>query len=179
MRVLDSLGVSFCIVGGFGVSVRTEPRFTRDLDFVVATGGEISAEQLIQHFIRDRWVVAGVVEREATGEVAITQLQDRDLNRLILLVGSSGVEAEVALGAEVLEVIPGLALPVASVGHLIALKLLYVDERTRPTDRADLVSLRSVATDTDLAVAAHAVALISERGYERGRDLALALSNLG
>ncbi|MCB1031227.1 MAG: hypothetical protein KDA95_07800 [Acidimicrobiales bacterium] len=156
-----------------------QQRFTRDLDFVVAVGSEISAEQVIQHFIGDGWIVAGIVEREATGEVAIIQLQDRHANQLNLLVGSSGIEAEVALGAEVLEVLPGLAFPVASIGHLIALKQLSVDELTRPTDKADLLALRSVATDTDLAEAAQAVALISERGYERGRDLALALSKLG
>ena len=107
VKAFNALGVSFCIVGGFGVSVRTEPRFTRDLDFVVAVGSEISAEQVIQHFIADGWIVAGIVEREATGEVAIIQLQDRHSNQLDLLVGSSGIEAEVALGAEVLGVLPG------------------------------------------------------------------------
>jgi hypothetical protein len=64
-----------------------------------------------------------------------------------------------------------------SVGHLIAMKLLSTDER-RPNDRADLVQLAAVATNNDWVVASESVELISQRGYSRGRDLFVGLSNL-
>ena len=65
----------------------------------------------------------------------------------------------------------------ASFGHLIAMKLLSTDER-RPNDRADLVQLAAVATNNDWVVALESVELISQRGYSRGRDLLVGLSNL-
>lgn len=35
-RALEERGRDFALVGGLAVSVRTEPRFTRDIDLVVA-----------------------------------------------------------------------------------------------------------------------------------------------
>lgn len=96
---------------------------------------------------------------------------------LDLLFSSSGIEPEMVAAATDLEILPGLAAPVASVGHLIALKLLSTRPE-RPLDQADLLALRKVATPDDLDVAAGAVALIAERGYDRGRDLATALQDL-
>lgn len=93
-----------------------------------------------------------------------------------VLFASSGIEPEIALHAELLEVLPGLTVPVARTGDLIALKLLARDDERRPQDAADLRALHEVATEADLAIAAEAVALIGQRGYDRGRDLTAALA---
>jgi hypothetical protein len=45
-----------------------------------------------------------------------------------LLFGSSGIEDQVVALAGPLEVLPGFVVPVAAVGHLIALKLLARDD---------------------------------------------------
>ena len=37
---LTRSGVDFALIGGLAVSVRTEPRFTRDADFAVSVSGE-------------------------------------------------------------------------------------------------------------------------------------------
>ena len=74
--------------------------------------------------------------------------------------------------------LPGLILPVASVGDLIAMKLLARDDRQRPTDADDLRALREVATDADWETAQIAVASIEARGYARQRDLQTALNLL-
>ena len=62
-------------------------------------------------------------------------------------------------------------MPVARIGHLIALKLLSVDEH-RHQDRLDLNALAAVATADDWHLAGEGVALITERGFHRDRDLA-------
>ncbi|MCC7371793.1 MAG: nucleotidyl transferase AbiEii/AbiGii toxin family protein [Chloroflexi bacterium] len=64
-----------------------------------------------------------------------------------------------------------LRLPVASIGHLIALKVLSRNDDTRPQDIIDLHSLLTEATAADLAVAEEALTLITERGYHRDKDL--------
>jgi predicted nucleotidyltransferase len=93
-----------------------------------------------------------------------------------LLFASSGIEHEVVAAAELLEVFAGLVLPIAQIGHLIALKLLSRDDRTRPQDVADLRALFEVASEIEIARAHEAVRLIQQRGFSRGRDLMAALA---
>lgn len=66
--------------------------------------------------------------------------------------------------------LPGLPLPVASLSHLIAMKVLSASE-TRPQDHADLQALLARATAADLEAARGAVRLIVPRGFHRQRDL--------
>lgn len=70
----------------------------------------------------------------------------------------------------------GVAAPVAQSGHLIALKLLARDDRTRPQDAVDLRALIAAAADEDLALAKASVGLIERRGFSRDRDLTAALT---
>jgi hypothetical protein len=95
-----------------------------------------------------------------------------------LLFASSGIEPEVARAAESLEILAGLSLPVATIGHLVALKVLARDDETRPQDLADLRALVAVANPSDLALAQESVVLIETRGFNRGRDLRRALANV-
>jgi hypothetical protein len=95
-----------------------------------------------------------------------------------LLFASCGIECEIVAAAETLAIVPDLVLPVASVGHLVAMKLLARDDRRRPLDADDLTALRDVASADDWRVAHQAVELIVERGFARGRDLAAALKSL-
>ncbi|OGK81962.1 MAG: hypothetical protein A2050_14960 [Candidatus Rokubacteria bacterium GWA2_73_35] len=62
-------------------------------------------------------------------------------------------------------------MPVATTGHLIALKILARDDRTRPQDRVDLVALAAAAAPADIEQARAALALITQRGFQRGRNL--------
>ena len=62
-----------------------------------------------------------------------------------------------------------------AIGHLVALKLLSNDTRTRPQDSADLRALRRELDQVEVARAREACALIEIRGFARGRDLKAAL----
>ncbi len=95
-----------------------------------------------------------------------------------LLFASSGIEPEIVGAAETVEVLAGVSVPVATVGHLIALKLLARDDRARPQDHVGLLALMRIARPADLTEARRAVALIRERGSHRGRDLAADLDRL-
>lgn len=95
-----------------------------------------------------------------------------------LLFASSGIESEIADAADEIEIVPDLSLPVATTGHLIALKLLSCDDATRPQDLADLRELLGVATAEDIEMARTAVRLITNRGFHRGRALEADLDTL-
>lgn len=181
VAVLMGLKRDFALVGGLAVSVRAEPRLTRDADLAVAVVSDAEAEALILEFCSSGYEVVAVVEQEATGRLATARLTDssRDLRTVTdLLFASCGIEPEIVAAAEVLSILPGFSLPVATLGHLIAMKLLARDDRRRPADADDLASLASLASPEDWSAAEAAVELIVDRGYSRGRDLPDALRGL-
>ncbi len=173
--------VPFALVGGLAVSARTEPRFTRDADLAVAVGGDAEAEALIHRLRQLDYRVRSIVEQEAVGRLATVRLAcspEPHPPVIDLLFASSGIETEVAREAQVLELLPGVSLPVATTGHLIALKVLSRDDTTRPQDLVDLRALLRVAPDDELVLARRALTLIAARGYHRGRDLLADLDRL-
>jgi predicted nucleotidyltransferase len=172
---LAARGARFALVGGFAVSARTEPRFTRDLDFAVSVEGDPEAEALVRILTSAGYIPGFVAEQEATHRLASVRLQapagGLEAVMVDLLFASSGIEPEIVRGADELELVPGLSMPIASVGHLIALKILSRDDRRRPQDAADLRALVRAAAPADLALAREAIAAITQRGYHRNRDL--------
>jgi predicted nucleotidyltransferase len=181
-RDLDEARVPFALVGGLAVSVRTEPRFTRDADLAVAVHDDTDAERLIRALRARGYEVDSVVEQAVAGRIATVRLRrttEAPVPLIDLLFASSGIEHEVVAEAEPVEVLPGLRLPVASTGHLIALKLLSRDDEQRPQDLVDLRSLLKNASRADLEQAELASGLIMARGYNRGRDLTNELRSFG
>ena len=170
LAALRQENVKGCIVGGLAVSARCDPRFTRDVDIAVAVDTDEHAEALIHALASHGLRMAGLVEQEAVGRLAMVRLSTEDGLSVDLLIASSGIETEVVTKAETLEVVQGVMLPVARTGHLIALKLLSVAPG-RETDSADLRNLAAVATEDEWRLASEAVRLIAERGYARGRQL--------
>lgn len=146
----------------------------------MAVAADRAAENLVRELTGRGYRLTAIVEQEATGRLATVRLEHRNASSLLgdLLFATSGIEPEVVAAATALELAGGLTAPVASVGHLLALKLLSVDEVRRPQDAVDLVGLLGVATASDLATADAAVATIMQTGANRGRDLRSMLSLL-
>lgn len=171
---LDSLGVAWCLAGGLAVSVWGEPRLTRDIDVVVAVSSDRETEELIRGLQSIGYRAEEIVEQEAAGRLATARFSiDEVRNGIVLdlLFVSSGIETEVAAEALSVEVFEEVVVPVATRASLIVMKLLARDDRSRPMDADDLRSLISQASDTDLDDARRLAALVTERGYDRGRPL--------
>lgn len=170
---------AWALCGGLAVSARSEPRFTRDVDIVVALADDAAADACVRSFGARGYRPETLIQQEAKGRLAAARLVSAVASGpvLDLLFASSGIEAEVAAVAERIELLPGVVVPVARLGHLLALKVLSVNER-RPQDRADLDALVAHASDADVALARGAVALMMERSYSRGRDLKAGLEDL-
>jgi predicted nucleotidyltransferase len=171
----------WALVGGLAVSVRTEPRFTRDLDLVVAVANDASAETLVHSMHAAGFRALATVEQAATHRLATARMapfgeSPRGM-MLDLLFASSGIEAEICAEAEMLQVFQQVFIPVARLHHLIALKALARDDRTRPQDAADLRQLIAAAQESDLAAACEAARMVEERGYNRSRRLVEAVKN--
>ncbi|WP_437638376.1 nucleotidyl transferase AbiEii/AbiGii toxin family protein [Sorangium sp. So ce854] len=172
---LEGLDRRIALVGGLAVSVRAEPRFTRDVDLAVLVTGDDDAEALSRELQARGYQVLAVVEQTAQGRLATVRLQtpSRPPRGVVidLLFASSGVETEIVEAAELIEVFPDVTVPVVQTGHLLALKVLAREDRRRPQDLVDIRPLLPIARDTDIAMARSAVERIEQRGFARGRDL--------
>lgn len=178
---LVQAGVPFALIGGLAVSARTEPRFTRDADLAVALAGDTAAQALVHDMRMRGYGIGSIVEQEAVGRLATVRLTRSPAPQapvVDLLFASSGIEPEVVAGAESIEVLPRLTMPVAATGHLIALKVLSRDDARRPQDLVDLRTLLETASEADLELARNALGLIAARGYDRGRDIVADMNSL-
>ena len=179
MGDLRDLARRFALVGGLAVSARTEPRLTRDADLVVLVTGDRDAEALVHDLQGRGWRVTTAIEQDVAGRLATVRLAlaGADVRGAVvdLLFASSGIEPEIVGAADPIEVIPGFTIPVARLGHLIALKVLARDDRTRPQDRVDLAALLGRADAAAVGEARDSLALVTRRGFHRGRDLLGAL----
>jgi len=177
---ITRFGRAWALVGGFAVSARAQPRFTRDVDIAVAVADDSGAEALVRDLLGCGYSLFSTLEHD-TGRLATVRLR-RHIGGVgivvDLLFASSGIEPEIVEAAEAVEISPKLTLPVATTGHLIALKLLARDDDSRPQDLADLRALREAATVDDFATARAAVQLIMQRGFNRDRDLVALLQAL-
>ena len=180
--VLRASGLRWAVVGGLAVGARAEPRTTRDVDLAVAVSGDAEAEAVLYRLQGNGFSVVSVVEQTAMHRLATARLQSSDPRIrgifVDLLFASSGIEAELANAAEEIELVPGLRVPVARTGHLIALKALARNDRDRPQDLDDIRALLREAAAADLDEAREAVRLIEERGFARSRKLSEELEDL-
>lgn len=154
---------------------------TRDADFAVAVGSDEEAERVVQALIAEGYALLAAVEQEAVGRLAtvrLTRATDEQSTVTDLLFASSGIEPEIVDAADEIEIVRGVVVAVATIGHLIATKLLARDDRLRPTDADDLRALRSRAGAADWRQAEIGVELIVGRGFARGRDLERSLAEL-
>jgi hypothetical protein len=171
---LAELQIDFALVGGLAVSVRTEPRFTRDADFAVSVSDDAAAKGVVRALQTSGYQVEALVEQDVVGRLATARLGLSGQSHgpvVDLLFASSGIEREVVRDAELLEVLPGISVRVARVEHLIALKILSRDDVRRPQDLVDLRALLRVATAAQIDRARDGLGLINARGYHRQRDL--------
>jgi hypothetical protein len=179
---LQALGVRWALVGGLAVSFRAEPRTTQDLDVAVVVAGDSEAERIALS-LRLRGYRSHEVQPfldNTDGRLSAARLLAPDLSGGLeaigvdLLFASSGVEAEVVTAAEIRAVLPGLYLPVSTIGHLIALKVLA----GRNKDKTDVQSLLQHASLEELQRARETLELIERRGFHRGKDLQAELARL-
>jgi predicted nucleotidyltransferase len=162
--------------------VYVEPRTTKDIDVAISVSGEeqvnslkdfllargYTSPQLLMHVrptIRMGW------------RVFIPSFHETCVP-LDILVLACGIEREIVAHASTIEILPGLSLPVASLAHLIAMKVLSQNSSDRLQDRVDLFALLKSATTSDRIIIESALAKMSKLEIANGRDLVAELRNL-
>lgn len=174
---LRAIRASWALVGGLAVSARAEPRTTRDVDVAIAVADDREAEDVVQLLRGRGYLDETVMEHRDVPRLSTVRFTRRGDDSGIycdLLFATAGIEREVVAEADLLEVLPGLFAPVAKIGHLLALKILALRPdrpQERPQDFADIRELLRVTSDDELRRARSALDQISQRGFDRGKDL--------
>lgn len=176
---LLQLDCRWAIIGGLAVSARSEPRTTQDLDLALVVSNDREAENLTSALVGRGYRYQQPplehleAQRLATARLLTPDPQARGVI-IDLMFASSGIEQEIVQAAEILEIFPNLTAPVASMAHLLAMKILA----GRFKDLADFESLLRYANEEDLQRAREALDLVIARGYDRGKDLLAQFSRL-
>lgn len=175
-RDFDALGRPWALVGALAVAARAEARATLDVDVAIAVEDPGQAAEIVSKLraMGYRWQ-SDLGSRMTS--FLIPEGPDAGL-RLDVLFSLTGIEPEVASRAAIIEVIPGLELPVASLGDLIALKALGAGEPGREHDWRDLRALVARSSREDLVIARAAIALIGARGHASANQLEARLATV-
>ncbi|MEQ4210251.1 nucleotidyl transferase AbiEii/AbiGii toxin family protein [Actinopolymorpha sp. B9G3] len=139
---LHDLGSHWALVGGLAVCARAEPRPTADIDIAVAAADDAAAKARVRDLLAAGYRSRESILHDQTGRLATVRLLSPVAGEDVgvdLFFASSGVEPEVVGAAESLEVPPGLTIPVARIGDLIAVKLCWRRSEKRDRDLRTLI----------------------------------------
>jgi hypothetical protein len=167
----------FALVGGLAVSIRGEVRFTRDVDLAITVSGDAQVEALVRSLGESGYRVVALVEHEARKRLATVRLRAPSGIIIDLLAASSGIEAEVVERAAPVVIEGAGSIPVARAEELLALKTLSMTD-ARPQDRMDARALLAVNPGLDLEAVRELLRRVTERGFDRGQDLAAKLAGV-
>jgi nucleotidyltransferase AbiEii toxin of type IV toxin-antitoxin system len=167
---LTARSVGYAVVGGFGVSLRAEVRFTRDVDLALDMPDDEAVEALVRDFRNRRYDVLAIVEHEDAQRVATVRMRSPSGVTVDLLTASSGIEHEIVFRATTVSVEGAGEVFVAQPEELLSMKVLSMDAR-RLQDRMDARSLIEVNPNLDLERVRENLRRIEERGFHRRQDL--------
>lgn len=173
---LGSRRRAFALVGGLAVSIRAEVRFTRDVDLAVVVRDDADAEALVRELSAAGYRPLALVEHETAKRLSTVRLASPEGVVVDLLFASSGLEYEIALRAEPMDLPEIGMVPVARAEELLAMKILSMRD-ARLQDRLDAQRLLEVGA-IDVAAVRADLALIRERGFDRGQDLDAKLTSI-
>lgn len=176
-RRLRDLGKPFALVGGLAVSVRSEVRFTRDVDLALAVVDDAEVDALVRDLSSAGYRPIALVQHEKLNRLATVRLESPTGLLVDLLTASCGIEREVVHRATVVAFEGAGDILVASVEDLLAMKVLAVTPR-RLQDRMDGVNLVLTNPAMDVGAVREALRLIAERGFDRDQDLDAKLDDL-
>jgi hypothetical protein len=88
-------GRPFALIGGLGVSIRGEVRFTRDVDLAVRVTDDADMERLVRELASAGYSPLAVVEQDDRGRLSTFRLRSPSGVVVDLLAASSGIEHEV------------------------------------------------------------------------------------
>lgn len=141
LRLLVECGVRFLVVGGYAVMEYAEPRYTKDLDLLIAT--DLANAENIYRALREFGApLSGLSAEDFTDPDAFYKMGSPPL-RVDVLMSVPGVDFEEAWRDRQVAHLFGVEVPLISRHHLIESKRAS----GRPSDLIDLAALELAEGD--------------------------------
>lgn len=137
---------------------------------------DADAENLVRALASAQYRSLAVVEHEIARRLSTVRLAAPEGVVVDLLFASTGLEREIAMRAEPMELPDVGMVPVARAEELLAMKILSMRD-ARLQDRLDAQRLVEVG-ELDIGAVRADLALIRERGFDRGQDLEAKLASV-
>lgn len=169
----NKVGCPYALVGGLAVSFRTIERATKGIDFAIFVESDSEAEKVVRALQHLGFHPVTCMENKTHNLISTVRLLSDKYPGVFLdlLFSTSGIENEVVNSSDIIEILPGLQVRVASLSSLVAMKVLLCTNGKRKQDLLDLDILIADSTAEDLEESRRFIALIESRGFNRGRDL--------
>jgi predicted nucleotidyltransferase len=164
---LNRLDIKWALVGSMACGIYTDPRTTRDIDISVIAKNKNAQEEVIQKLLELGYHSPQILMLVGPTRIIGQRIQmpsEKAISLPIdLIFNSTGIEESIVENAKILEIIHGIKLPVASLGDLIAMKIISQNDSDRLKDRVDLRLLINKALESDLKITRKSLKLIQER----------------
>jgi hypothetical protein len=168
-KTLVQLNVPFALVGGFAVSLRSQVRFTKDVDVALSMKTDTETESLVRELRVQGYEVAATLEQRKTKRLATVRLKSPNGVLVDCLAATCGIESEIVERATAAPY-GKQSIPVARVEELLSMKVLSVS-KTRFQDRQDILNLIDFTKQIDWVAVRNNLRLIEKRGFAREQDL--------
>lgn len=172
---LKELSIDWALVGGLAYSIYAEPRTTKDIDLVLSLTDESQLEYLVNELLSRGYLNKQILMHMSPAHrlgVRVSLMSQKNVAIPIdLLTATCGVEKEIIVASKNIEILPSIFMPVASLSHILAMKILAQDDSERIRDKADAIALIAAASSENIEETKKALILITERGFNRGKDL--------
>jgi predicted nucleotidyltransferase len=169
---LDAQGVRWALVGGLALHAHGIERPYPDIDIAIDMADDEATAALVDA-LRARGHMVQRVPHDKMSEIVLVLPRIAGAAPLGVLVDllprACGFEAEIVAAASRMTVL-GVPVPVARIGHLVALKVRALHDVQRARDRMDLRALLVFATRYERELAREALRLSIERGVLRTED---------
>jgi predicted nucleotidyltransferase len=178
---MEQIQIPWALIGGLAVSIHGAPRTTRDIDLAVFLETETEQDNLVKDLTQAGFFDKQLIMHLSPVRKLGVRLRVPAVSSSVpvdLLYSSSGIEKEVIASAQLVEMFPNIFIPVATLAHLLAMKIVSENEIDRMQDTLDIQGLIKEATQKDLEHAKTAMRLIQQRGFSRGKDLLLRFEEL-
>ena len=173
VQFINTRNLNYALIGGLAVSFRTIERATKDIDFAIAVSADSEAEIIVRDFQQLSFKPDQLMENKKTKSISTVRLLSSRYPNvyLDLLFSVTGIEKEITDSAEMISLLKGVEVKIATLSSLIAMKILSSTSPNRRQDLVDLQNLILEASESELSEAKHLVKLIQNRGFDGGKDL--------
>ncbi len=136
VELLGKHKVRFVLIGGYAVIHYTQPRYTKDIDFLIEAS-ESSAEQVVSA-LEEFGVPRAQINKNIFTEEGNFFKIGKPPWRIDLITSVKGISFADILRDSITEVFDGIPIKIVSKNHLILLK----EHAGRPVDLIDLEALK-------------------------------------